>query len=253
MEINTGNNTAASAAVAVTGADLTVSSASAPATADFGQSFAVNWTVLNTGGGGGDQSWTDGVYISTKNTFDNTATLLADVPVANNAPLAAGGSYYQSTSVTLPLTAQSAAGTYYLYVVANDQGQQAVTNAANNVSAPQAITFSLPALPDLVPTGLSLPATGYNGQRLVVASWIDANNGTAAANGPWVDNVYLASDPQGDNAVLLGQATYSGTLAAGQQTVQLAQPINLPSTPGDLLPGGGRGRQRHQRGALRKQ
>jgi hypothetical protein len=233
LEINTGNNTAASAAVAVTGADLTVSSASAPATADFGQSFAVNWSVLNTGGGGATNTWTDGVYISTKDTFDKTATLLADVAVGNNAPLGAGDSYNQSTSVTVPLTAQSAAGTYYLYVVANDQGQQAVTNAANNTSAPQAITFSLPALPDLVPTGLSLPATGYNGQRLVVASWIDANNGTAAANGPWVDNVYLASDPQGDNAVLLGQATYSGTLAAGQQTVQLAQPINLPSTPGD--------------------
>ena len=63
-------------------------------------------------------------------------------------------------------------------------------------------------------------------------SWIDSNTGTAAAVGPWTDYIYLASDAQGDNAVFVGKAVYPDTLHAGQQSVQLTQPIELPSTPG---------------------
>ncbi len=230
-ETNEGNNWYSSSAVTVTGADLTVSSASAPADAVFGQGFTVDWNVLNAGGGAATESWTDGIYISTKNTFDNTVQLLEEVPSGGNSPLAAGSSYDQNARATMPLTFQSTAGSYYLYVVANDQGHQAVTNSSDNVSAPQPIDLTLPPLPDLVPGSLSLPAAGYNGQQ-VLASWTDVNTGAAAATGPRTDAIYLASDAQGDNATLVGEATYSGTIAAGGQGLPLTQPIELPATPG---------------------
>ena len=230
-ETNESDNTAASSLVTVTGADLSVSTAGAPGGADFGQSFTVNWNVLNNGNGSADGSWTDGIYISTETTFDSSAVLLDRVSSGGNSPLAAGASYNQSDDVTVPLTLQSATGGYYLYVVTDDRAQQVETNENNNVSAAIPIEVTVPALPDLVPGSLTAPANGYNGQQVTV-SWIDSNNGTVAAVGPWTDNIYLATDSQGDNAVLVGQATYPGTLGIGQQTVQLTQPIDLPSTPG---------------------
>jgi hypothetical protein len=212
--------------------DLSVKSVVAPAGTTFGQPISVSWTVQNTGAVPAAEGWSDAVYYSTKNTLDSSATLLTTLPAGSDSPLAAGGSYTHSAQVTLPLTAQSAVGPVYILVDTDYLNQQAETNENNNVTASASIAAALPALPDLVPASLSLPATGYNGQNLVPASWIDANNGTAAAAGPWVDDIYLASDAMGDNAALVGQATYSGTLAAGQQTVQLTQPITLPDTPG---------------------
>ena len=187
--------------------------------------------MLNAGNGRADGSWTDNVYISAKSTFDSSAVLLDGVSSGTNSPLAAGASYNRSDDVTVPLTLQSATGGYYLYVVANDQGQQAVTDKTNNVSAAIPIQVTLPALPNLVPVSLSAPTEGYNGQQVTV-SWIDSNTGTAAAPGPWTDDIYFASDALGDNAVLVGKAVYPDTLDAGQQTAQLTQPIELPSTPG---------------------
>ncbi len=245
-ETDKSDNSGASSSVQVTGADLTVASASAPPSATFGQSFAVNWSVLNAGNGRADGSWTDDVYISAKSTFDSSAVLLDGVSSGTNSPLAAGASYNRSDDVTVPLTLQSATGGYYLYVVANDQGQQAVTDKTNNVSAAIPIQVTLPALPNLVPVSLSAPTEGYNGQQVTV-SWIDSNTGTAAAAGPWTDDIYFASDALGDNAVLVGKAVYPDTLDAGQQTVAVDAANRTAEHSGDLLPDGSGRRQRRQR------
>jgi hypothetical protein len=209
-ETNDANNTMVSTGVAVTGADLTVSSVTSPAGADFGQTVTVDWSVLNTGASPATQSWTDGIYISADSTFSSyTATLLEDVPVGANSPLAANASYNQSASVTLPaVTAQSTNdSTYYLYVVANDQQQQPVTDQTNNVSAAQTIVLTLPPLPDLVEQNVSAPAAAFNNTQVLV-SWTDVNQGTAAAVGPWTDSVYYSTSSDGSNPTLLGQFTY---------------------------------------------
>ena len=150
LETNLNNNVTASAAFTIAGADLTVPTASAPANANFGQSVTVSWTVQNTGNGIASQSWTDGIYLSSKSTFDNSATLLKRVASGSNSPLAAGSSYNQSAQVTLPLGDQSANGTFFLFVVTNDQQQQAEISLSDNVSAAQPIALTLPPLPDLV-------------------------------------------------------------------------------------------------------
>ena len=46
-------------------------------------------------------------------------------------------------------------------------------------------------------------------------SWTVTNNGTATANGPWNDEVFLASDAQGDNETLLGTFANGSALALG--------------------------------------
>ncbi|MGA2068563.1 MAG: CARDB domain-containing protein, partial [Thermoguttaceae bacterium] len=213
------DNTAASAAVAVSGADLTVSSASAPASADFGQTVTVNWTVLNIGAGPATQSWTDGIYVSADSSFDNTATLLEEVPVGGHSPLAANAGYSQSASVTLPpVTEQSTAGTYYLYIVANDRNQQAVTNESNNVSAAQPIALTVPPLPDLQVTSLALsPNTGLQSGSPVLVQWNDINTGNGAVEGAFSDLIQVENDTTGN--VLFTDALYYDPNAAGASDI----------------------------------
>ena len=86
---------------------------------------------------------------------------------------------------------------------------------------------------DLVVQSVTPPpaAPALTAGQTVVVSWTDANIGTATANGPWVDTVYLATDPQGDNLTTLGNFTFTGSLAAGASIVRTQQVV-LPQTAG---------------------
>ena len=80
--------------------------------------------------------------------------------------------------------------------------------------------------PDLQVTGVSGPASGFNSQAVLV-SWTDENEGTSHGDRPWVDDVYAATDAQGDNPTLLGSFEFDGSLAVGA-SVQRTQQVNLP-------------------------
>ena len=127
--------------------------------------------------------------------------------------------------MTIPTSLTS--GNYYLFVVADCQQQQTQTSRSDDVAS-QPITLTLPDL--VVEPTIAAPSGGNVGQSVDV-SWTDENIGTEAANGPWADNVYAATDSQGDNPVLLGTYTFGGSLAPGQSAPQ-SQPVTLPSTPG---------------------
>src|SRR5262249_26818934 len=62
---------------------------------------------------------------------------------------------------------------------------------------------------------VTAPATVVPGQQITVG-WTLANNGTATANGPWTEQVLLATDTNGDSPTLLGAFQYAGPLAQGQ-------------------------------------
>ena len=229
-ETNETNNVLA-LPINVSAADLTVTSVTAPASGNFGQPLNVSWTVQNAGTGPASQNWNDGIFFSTKNTLDGSAVFVGSVPAGSDSPLAAGASYTHSTQVKLPLDANSTNGTYFILVVADYQNQQLETNETNNRASSQPIDVTLAALPDLAVSSITPPASGLTGQSAVV-SWMDVNNGTAAANGPWGDNLYLADSAQGTNPVLVGSFPFSGSLAAGA-SVERSQSITLPSTPGN--------------------
>ncbi len=132
-----------------------------------------------------------------------------------------------SASYTLPAGAYL--GTYTIEAVfsgtidfaTSTDTSQTLTIAAGSAPVPY---------PDLQVANISGPSTGFGSQAALV-SWTDENEGTYTATGPWVDNVYAATDAQGDNPTLLGSFEFDGTLAVGA-SVQLTQQVNLPANPG---------------------
>jgi RHS repeat-associated protein len=208
--------------------DLAVTGTSSPSAAAEGTSIGVSWTVTdNDPNNPAPGPWTDGVYLSTNSVLDNTAIKLLSVAAPPQTPLGAGVSYTRNESITLP--GNVATGNYYLLFATNIDSGQAESDAGSDTNNVVADPIALSAA-DLQVTGVSGPATGFAGQSLLV-NWTDVNNGTAPATGPWVDNVYAATDAKGDNPTLLASFTFNGSLAVGV-SVPLTQPVPLPQTPG---------------------
>ena len=182
-ESNSANNVYA-LPIDISAAELTVSSVTAPPTAILGQPLTVSWTVENIDAGPADEQWSDGVYYSATNTFNSSAELLTSVPVGSNSPLAAGGSYTQSTQVTLP--SGLAAGTYYILVYTDVNGQQPVTDASDETAAsgPVAVTGA-----DLIVSSATAPANANFGQTIGV-TWTVLNTG-AGCRQPELDGRHL--------------------------------------------------------------
>jgi len=209
------NSTISAQATVISAPDLAAEWVTTPATGQFGQPITVTWTVTNQGSAPATGSWDDQLYVSSQPTLNGNAVLLTTQDEGAFAPLAAGASYSATAQVVLPLSADMSAGQYYVITVVNADQTLAEATTSNNQAASPAIDISLPALPALAVSGLA-PGT-YQvvaGQSLNV-SWTVTNNGTATANGPWNDEVFLASDAQGDNETLLGTFANGSALAPG--------------------------------------
>src|SRR5262249_52155653 len=157
-------------------------------------------------------------------TLDNKATAQLNVAAPPKSPLAGGASYTFNKSITLP--GNIATGSYYLLFVANADGGQLESDNGNDTNdlMAQAITVTAP---DLQVGRVSGPVSGFNNQEVLV-TWTDQNHGTATATGPWVDNVYTATDSKGGGLTLLASFTFTGSLAVGA-SVQRTQQVPLPS------------------------
>ena len=119
-------------------------------------------------------------------------------------------------------------GTYYIIVVVNSTQTLPEITLSNDQAASSAINISLPSLPALGVSGLSVTThLVYAGQSLSV-SWTVTNNGSGTASGPWNDEVYLASDAQGDNETLLGTFADGNSLAPGASYTSSEQ-VALPA------------------------
>ena len=188
----TGNTTAVPIDLTAPNVDLAVSNpAVTPGSlvAGNGATATVSWTVTNSGGETAAAGWSDGVYLSSKTTFNSTAVKLGDF--AAPATLAAGGSYSRTESVTIPNT--SLLGGENVLIVADNTGTQSQASAANTRAAVGA-SLALPAsLPDLqvTPGSVTVPAAATLGQAIPV-SWTVANSGSGPASGTWTDVVYAS-------------------------------------------------------------
>jgi hypothetical protein len=181
--------------------DLTIT-ATAPATAQVGQSFNVSWTVTNAGTDRARGWEVDRVLLSDDATLDRDGT---DQPVASFSsegdPLAAGGSYTKNRSVALSSIGQK----YLLFVV--DYGQNQIeTNETNNVIA-KAIAISGP---DLTVTAGSVTPTQARPGQSVNVSFTVKNVGNADADGAWSDAILLSRDDEFD-----GDEVFLTNVAAG--------------------------------------
>lgn len=214
--------------------DLSMVWIASPATASFGQPFTVSWAVTNSGNGPATASWLDRAWLSSSSGSIAGAQLLASVPAAAS-PLPAGGFYTNTRSLTVPLTAPTQPGNYWLILQADALNAVPEADETNNLLAvPLALT--LPPLPDLVVGDVSSPASALAGQAISV-SWAVTNLGAATASGIWQEAIYLV--PAGvplaqfntNVAVypLAGTFSYTNSLAVGQSVLR-TQSVTIPLT-----------------------
>ena len=229
VEVSETNNTAYLTQPAlVTATDLRVARVTGPGSATFGQSINVQFVVTNAGSAPAPFAWTDRLYLSSLSNSISGATLLATA-TAPVPSLDAGQSYNNSVTVSLPLSAQSAPGAYYL-VLAADGGNAITESSENNNLGATPLAVTLPPLPDLIVRNIVAPANAVPGQTLSI-SWIATNQGTLMATGVWSETVYLATNTAGAGAFELGNFIYTNTIPIGgsiARTQSVVLPINSP-------------------------
>ena len=99
----------------------------------------------------------------------------------------------------------------------------------NPGSAPVTITDI--DVPDLAVIEVSAPTNGLTDATISVV-WTATNSGLSTASGMWVDEVYLATDAQGANAVLMTSVSNGLPVTVGD-SYTLSRSIPLPSDPGN--------------------
>ena len=198
--------------------NLTAESITAPTAGQFGSSVNVQWTVTNTGGSPTGSAWVDKVYLANGTSVDANSVLLGSFS-APSGSLAAGASYTQNESISLPTPGYYLAGNYNIIVVVNATNSQLDSNSADN-SIATPISLTQPTLPDLTPVQFSAPANPQYGSQ-ITATWIDQNNGQTNFSGALVDQVYLSTTPTLTNsAVSLGTVAYDGVIPPGASIPQ---------------------------------
>src|SRR5262249_39837362 len=126
-------------------ADLQVTSIVTQAPNDSGEETSVSWTVTNEGAAAwsGTRYWVDRVYFSRYPTLDKDRdTLVGGFAQSNDQPLAAGASYSQSTTFTLPRGiggTETDPGTFFVHVVTDADGAL-TTNSFDNSESRQFFT-----------------------------------------------------------------------------------------------------------------
>ena len=211
------NNTRASSAIRI-GADLAVTTLTAPATAAPGTAISVSDITKNQGVGNAAPSTTR-FYLSTNTLFD-----ASDVVVGARAVplLGDGASSSVTTSLTLPTT--TATGTYYILAVADAANTVAESIETNNTRASAGVRVGA----DLLVTVINAPAFAGAGGSISVAD-TTANQGAAPA-ATSSTGFYLSTNSSFDAAdVFLGSRPVAA-LAAGatsSATTVLQIPPNI--------------------------
>ena len=210
-------------------ASLQVTAISSPMVVTSGTPWTLQWIVTNAGPSVAGGPWTDAVYLSGATTLDTNALLLGTFTRTNG--LASGGIYTQTQSISLP---PCFSGNYNVLVVADVSNVVNQTDclSSNQDLAVASLTVDYGVYPDLVVTGVGNLATGIAGQSFAV-SWSVTNTGTATANGPWQDSVYLTTKPlfSPTNSLLLGSYSQTAAIPVNGGYLQSAS-FTLPNTNG---------------------
>ncbi|NLX56992.1 MAG: S8 family serine peptidase [Planctomycetaceae bacterium] len=216
------------ATVELQSADLTVADVDLPDTAVFGAPITFSWTVRNIGSDPAREGWKDQAWLSTDATHSADDIPLLAAPLAppeGTVPLGVNGSYTQTVTVNLPLTAALSDGIYYVVVKGDASGQQAENDESNNYKS-ESLSISLPPLPDLVVSDIDAPIEGLSGQNIQY-SWTVTNQGSGPATGTWHDRVLLSTDVNLGSDLHLGDFSFTGTIAAGE-SITRTQTYTLP-------------------------
>jgi hypothetical protein len=208
--------------VALTPADLVVTSVQTPSAATAGSIVRLSWTVVNQGPEPTDvQTWRDGIYLSTDTEFEPNADVELGV-MPHSGGLGAGDSYSVTQDFSLR---QDLQGPYYVYVITDLRHQVFEHQAENNNTAAADHLLSVAGVhSDLRVAALDAPATAVAGDSVEV-HWTVVNAGPdATPSSSWSDAVYLSNDSELDASdTLLGIFPHNGGLLNGDTYAQTRQ------------------------------
>ena len=209
------NNDRPSGPIAI-GADLNVSTLTAPPTAGAGVPFTLSDTTANSGAASAAASQTS-FYLSTNATIDAADVLLGARPVS---ALQAGAVSSGATTVTIPTGAAS--GTYYVVARADAGGVVAEGSETNNTRA-----VIVRVGPDLTIAALAPPATAAAGSPVSISdTTTNAGGGAAAAS---VTRYYLSANAALDAGdPLLGSRAVPALPAGASHSA--SSPGTVPAT-----------------------
>ena len=182
-EANEANNYfVAPTPVLIQSPDLAVAKLTAPPTVLFNQPFNISFVVTNQGNGPAIPIWNDRVFLSPSSSLVPGAIALQTVSSALN-PLASGAGYTNSTMVTVPFTAQSQAGGYWILVQADADNSVTESVEANNYAVFAHSRCPVPPLPDLTVGHIDGPhrarSTAGAAVSITAWSWVTTNAGSA--------------------------------------------------------------------------
>ena len=224
IEGNETNNAATSgAALVIRAADLVVESVAVAAGAQFGRPADVTWTVRNRGGAPAVAPWTDRLFFSGAPAL---ATARPLSPAGAVRTLAAGASYTNTQSVTLPLDHALAAGGFYVLATADADNAVLEENELDNTTASVVVPVAYPPLPDLTVTNVHGPAGAVAGLPTPV-TWALTNRGAALASGAWNERLFACDDTNGSNPQLLATFSFTSRIPAGDGLIR-TQRVMLP-------------------------
>jgi subtilase family serine protease len=213
------NNSLAGAVITVMpGADLVISSVSAPATGSTANTISISSAVMNQGVGAA-ASFSVGLYISTDATITTADLRLGARSVSS---LASGATSTASTTVTIPNTLPP--GTYYVGAIADYLNARPETNEVNNSLAGNQINV---VSPDLVMTAISGPGSGARGSAIALNNTV-ANQGAGNA-ASFTIGLYFSTDTTittSDRRV----GTRSVSSLASGATSPATTTVTIPST-----------------------
>ena len=193
--------------------------------------------MKNNGAGATNSNyWDDDVWLSTNQTLQSGGTDVYLGTLQHSNPLAAGGSYSASLTVTVPPAV--AAGSYNFIVAVDrpvdppypngDFNKVNLVYESNETNNETASATTITAGPNLVVSGVAAPATISVGLPLAV-SWTVTNSGAGGTgNIPIQDSVYLSYDQLfSPSSIYVGSVIHQGGLAAGANYTQNAS-LQLP-------------------------
>jgi len=160
--------------VATTQADLLPQSiAVTPATVTAGSMITVSYTVRNQGG-------TNAPASHTKIQIKNPSNVEVAAPVFSTSAINASSSVNESRTITIP--SGSAAGTYNVFVIVDNNSEVTQSNTTNDLSAAVPFTVQAAGTPaDLLPQSIAVtPATVTAGGTITVSYTVRNQGGTNA-------------------------------------------------------------------------
>ena len=236
------NYKAAQVAILAPLPDLIVTSVTAPAKAQGGDNFTVNWTVKDDGNGvAGPTGWIDTVYLTNDptNPLDPNAITMTLGSVEHDAMLNPDATY--GASLTVELSPSAVGQSIVVYTDAPQPNLMTPVNLVtesdedNNLGSTNTDVTPVPA--DLVVTNVSIPKTNYSGESMTF-SYTVTNEGPDqvwAGTQYWTDFIWLSTDTTfvRTRASFLGQTTHEqdGPLQPGA-SYTVSYTVTLPPGTG---------------------